>query len=165
MAGGGVTLETGSMVQLALDQGLGDTTHLEVCPIGKCSRSSKPDSQLLVDDGRVRLRIVEAGPESAVARVELGGHLTDRKGVNVPGVVLPVAALSAKDRADLERVLELQVDWIGLSFVQRPEDVAEAAADRGRPCWGSSVKVREARGHRPARRHYRAGGCADGGAR
>ena len=74
----------------------------------------------------MRLRIVEAGPESAVARVELGGHLTDRKGVNVPGVVLPVAALSAKDRADLERALELQVDWIGLSFVQRPEDVAEA---------------------------------------
>jgi len=86
----------------------------------------KPDSQLLVDDGRVRLRIEEAGPESAVARVEVGGHLTDHKGVNVPGAVLPIAALSAKDCADLDRALELKVDWIALSFVQRPEDVAEA---------------------------------------
>ena len=125
MAGGGVTLETGSMVRLALDQGLGDTTHLSL-PHREVFAVLKPDSQLLVDDGRVRLRIVEAGPESAVARVELGGHLTDRKGVNVPGVVLPVAALSAKDRTDLDRALELQVDWIGLSFVQRPEDIAEA---------------------------------------
>src|SRR5215475_14915528 len=125
MVGGGVTLETGSMVRLALDHRLGDATHLYL-PHREVFAVLKPDSQLLVDDGRMRLRIVEAGPESAVARVELGGHLTDRKGVNVPGVVLPIAALSAKDRADLDCALELQVDWIALSFVQRPEDVADA---------------------------------------
>src|SRR5499427_6626260 len=125
MAGGRATLVTGSMVRLALDQKLGDATHLGL-PHREVFAVLKPDSQLLVDDGRVRLRIVEAGPESAVARVELGGDLTDRKGVNVPGAVLPIAALSAKDHADLERALALQVDWIALSFVQRPEDVAEA---------------------------------------
>jgi pyruvate kinase len=125
MVSGGVTLETGAMVYLALDQGLGDATHL-CLPHREVFAVLKPGSQLLVDDGRMRLRIIEAGPESAVARVELGGYLTDRKGVNVPGVVLPIAALSAKDRADLDRALELQVDWIALSFVQRPEDVVEA---------------------------------------
>ena len=56
--------------------------------------------------------------------------------MNVPGVVLPIAALSAKDRADLDRAAELQVDWIALSFVQRPEDVAEARQISGRTRWG-----------------------------
>src|SRR3989475_5980772 len=125
MVDGGVTLETGSMVRLALDHELGDATRL-CLPHREVFAVLKPDSQLLVDDGRVRLRIEEAGPESAVARVEVGGHLTDHKGVNVPGAVLPIAALSAKDCADLDRALELKVDWIALSFVQRPEDVAEA---------------------------------------
>ena len=125
MAGGGVHLATGATVRLDLEPVPGDTTHL-CLPHREVFAVLKPDSQLLIDDGRVRLRITEAGPESAVARVEVGGHLTDRKGVNVPGVVLPIAALSAKDRADLDHALALQVDWIALSFVQRPEDVAEA---------------------------------------
>jgi pyruvate kinase len=125
MAGGGVNLETGSMVQLSLGQGLGDATHL-CLPHREVFAVLTPGCPLLIDDGRMRLRITEAGPESAVARVEVGGHLTDRKGVNVPGAMLPIAALSAKDRADLKRALELQVDWIALSFVQRPEDIAEA---------------------------------------
>jgi len=125
MAGGGVDLATGSTVRIDLDPGLGDATHL-CLPHREVFAVLKPDSQLLIDDGRLRLRIAESGPESAVARVELGGRLTDRKGVNVPGAVLPIAALSAKDRADLDQALALNVDWIALSFVQRPEDVAEA---------------------------------------
>jgi pyruvate kinase len=125
LAGGEVRLETGATVRLILDQGLGDATRL-CLPHREVFAVLKPGSLLLIDDGRVRLRITEAGPESAVAQVELGGHLTDRKGVNVPGVVLPLAALSAKDRADLDCALELQVDWIALSFVQRPEDIAAA---------------------------------------
>ena len=56
--------------------------------------------------------------------------LSDRKGVNVPGVVLPLSALTAKDRADLDYGLELGVDWIALSFVQRAEDIVEAKRDR-----------------------------------
>ena len=125
MAGGSVHLATGATIRLDLEAMPGDATHL-CLPHREVFAVLKPDSQLLIDDGRVRLRITEAGPESAVARVEVGGHLTDRKGVNVPGVVLPIAALSAKDRADLDHALALQVDWIALSFVQRPEDVAEA---------------------------------------
>jgi pyruvate kinase len=125
LMGGEVTLATGATVRLTLDQRLGDATCL-CLPHREVFAVLQPGSPLLVDDGRVRLRITEAGPESAVAHVELGGHLTDRKGVNVPGVVLPLAALSAKDRADLDRALELQVDWIALSFVQRPEDIAAA---------------------------------------
>src|SRR5262245_171045 len=125
MAGGGVNLAIGATVRLDLEPVPGDATHL-CLPHREVFAVLKPDSQLLIDDGRVRLRITEAGPESAVARVELGGQLTDRKGVNVPGVVLPIVALSAKDRADLDRALALQVDWIALSFVQRPEDMVEA---------------------------------------
>ena len=125
IAGGGVDLAAGATVRLDLEPVPGDTTHL-CLPHREVFAVLKPNSQLLIDDGRVRLRITEAGPESAAARVEVGGHLTDRKGVNVPGVVLPIAALSAKDRADLDHALALQVDWIALSFVQRPEDVAEA---------------------------------------
>jgi pyruvate kinase len=124
MAGGGVELATGSTVRIDLEQVPGDARRL-CLPYREVFAVLKPDSQLLIDDGRVRLRIEEAGPESAVARVELGGRLTDRKGVAVPGALLPIAALSAKDRADLDCALALNVDWIALSFVQRPEDVAE----------------------------------------
>lgn len=125
MAGGGVELATGATVRIDLDPMPGDATHL-CLPHREVFAVLKPGSPLLIDDGRLRLRIDECGPESAVARVEVGGHLTDRKGVNVPGAVLPIAALSAKDRADLDRALALNVDWIALSFVQQPEDVAEA---------------------------------------
>ena len=124
LAGGSVDLATGATVRIDLDQGPGDATRLWL-PYCEVFAVLKPDCPLLVDDGRVRLRIVEAGSESAVARVERGGYLTDHKGVNVPGVVLPIATLSAKDRADLDCALALNVDWIGLSFVQQPEDVAE----------------------------------------
>ena len=107
----------------------------------------KPGSPLLVDDGRVRLRITEAGPESAVAcrtrRAPDGSE-----GCECPWRGAAACALSAKDRADLDRALELQVDWIALSFVQRPEDVAAArqiVAGRA-----GVLAKREARGHRPA---------------
>ncbi len=125
MAGGGVELVTGSTVRIDLDEAPGDATRL-CLPHREVFAVLAPGSQLLLDDGRLRLRIEEAEPERAMARVELGGRLSDRKGVNVPGAVLPIAALSAKDRADLDCALALNVDWIALSFVQRPADVAEA---------------------------------------
>jgi pyruvate kinase len=83
-------------------------------------------TDLLLDDGRLRLRVERCGPDFADTRVLAGGPLSDRKGVNVPGVVLPLSALTAKDRADLDYALTLGIDWVALSFVQRPEDVAEA---------------------------------------
>jgi pyruvate kinase len=125
IAGGGVDLVAGSLVQLDLHAEQGNATQLSL-PHPEVFTVLKPGNPLLLDDGRVRLQIVEAEAERAVARVEVGGHLSDHKGVNVPGVVLPIAALSPKDRADLARALDLQVDWIALSFVQRPEDVVEA---------------------------------------
>lgn len=82
-------------------------------------------ADLLLDDGRVRLRVERCGPDFADTHVVNGGALSDRKGVNVPGVVLPISALTEKDRADLVYGLKLGVDWVALSFVQRPEDILE----------------------------------------
>ena len=86
----------------------------------------KPGSSVLIDDGRIRLTVVSCWPDRAETTVSVGGTLLSRKGVNVPDVVLPLTALSPKDRADLEHVATLGVDWIALSFVQRFEDVVEA---------------------------------------
>jgi pyruvate kinase len=85
-----------------------------------------PGTDLLLDDGKLRLRVEECGADFAETTVVTGGRLSDRKGVNVPGALLPISALTEKDRTDLQVGLDLGVDWVALSFVQRPEDVAEA---------------------------------------
>jgi len=82
--------------------------------------------RLLIDDGKLRLRVIRAEPESILCTAEVGGFISDRKGVNVPDAVVPVPALTEKDRRDLAFAVEHGADWIALSFVQRPEDVAEA---------------------------------------
>jgi pyruvate kinase len=86
----------------------------------------KPGHKLLLDDGKIRLEAVETSPKHAITRVVVGGKLSARKGVNLPDTTIALPALTAKDRSDLDAVLEAGADWIGLSFVQRPEDVAEA---------------------------------------
>ena len=86
----------------------------------------RPGTRLLVDDGKLVFRVVKAGPGRIDAVIEVGGTISNNKGLNVPDVVLPLAALTDKDRADLAFALDSHVDWIALSFVQRPEDVAEA---------------------------------------
>ena len=115
----------GPKLRIGLDPSPGDATHLSL-PHKEVFSVLKVGGQLLIDDGKLRLRVEEVHPDHVDARVEVGGKLTDRKGVNVPDAILPIAALSTKDRADLDRALEAGVDWIALSFVQRPEDVAEA---------------------------------------
>lgn len=85
-----------------------------------------PGTELLLDDGKLRLRIDRCDASSADTTVLVGGALSDRKGVNVPGVVLPISALTPKDRKDLQVALALEVDMVALSFVQRPEDIHEA---------------------------------------
>jgi len=85
----------------------------------------EPGVVMLIDDGRLRLRVERCGPGFAETVVLQGGTVSDRKGVNLPGVVLPLSALTEKDRADLAYALELGVDWIALSFVQKPADMAE----------------------------------------
>jgi pyruvate kinase len=82
--------------------------------------------RLLINDGKLRLRVVEAEHDRIVCTAEVGGMISDRKGVNVPDALIPIPALTDKDRRDLAFAIQHGADWIGLSFVQRPEDVAEA---------------------------------------
>jgi pyruvate kinase len=83
-------------------------------------------AHLLINDGKIKLIVEKCGPEFADCLVLNGGEISDRKGVNVPDVILPLAALSEKDRADLEFICDLGIDWLALSFVQRAEDILEA---------------------------------------
>ncbi len=89
--------------------------------------------RLLIDDGKLRLRVIEASEDRIVCAAEVGGTIMDRKGVNVPDTVIPVTAMTDKDRSDLAFAVAQGADWIALSFVQRPEDVAEARRLMGGP--------------------------------
>lgn len=126
-AGGPVTLQEGAAFRLDLDSAPGDGRRASL-PHPEIFEALKPGDELLLDDGKMRLTVEDCGNRFAATRVLVGGVLSDRKGVNVPGALLPISALTAKDRVDLQLALELGADWIALSFVQRPEDVAEARA-------------------------------------
>lgn len=89
--------------------------------------------RLLIDDGKLRLVVIRPEADRILCTAEVGGVISDRKGVNVPDAIVPVPALTDKDRRDLAFALEQGADWIGLSFVQRPEDVAEARRLMGGP--------------------------------
>ncbi len=121
----GVDLEEGQMFRFDLEDKPGDHDRVQL-PHKEIFDGVQDGTHLLVNDGKIRLRVVEHGPDFANCEVEVGGTISDRKGVNVPDVVLPIAALTEKDRRDLEFACELGVDWLALSFVQRAEDVAEA---------------------------------------
>ena len=124
-ADGKVRLETGAPFRLDLDDAKGDARRAPL-PHREIFQALEPGAALLLDDGRIRLEVKEAGEDFAETVVIAGGVLSDRKGVNVPGVVLPLSPLTEKDRKDLAFALDLGVDWIALSFVQRPDDLAEA---------------------------------------
>ena len=134
MAGGKAMLETGSRFRLDLDATDGDATRAGM-PHPEIFAALRPGTDLLLDDGKLRLRVDACGPDFAETTVMAGGPLSDRKGVNVPGVVLPISPLTPKDRADLAFGLELGVDWVALSFVQRPEDIVEARSLIGDRAW------------------------------
>jgi pyruvate kinase len=124
-ASGSEDLVESARFRLDLDPAGGDATR--VClPHPEIFAALENGANLLVNDGKIRLRVVSCGADFADCEVITGGTISNRKGVNVPDVVLPLAALSDKDRADLEFVCNLGVDWLALSFVQRPEDVTEA---------------------------------------
>lgn len=118
-------LEEGQEFTLDLDPTPGDAKRVNLPHPEILSVLSIGDS-LLVNDGKIRLSVTQALAEKVVTKVIVGGEISNRKGVNVPDVELPVAALSEKDRRDLEFVCNLGIDWLALSFVQRPEDVREA---------------------------------------
>lgn len=124
-ANGPVTLSQGQRFRLDLDKTPGDATRVGL-PHPEIFRAITEGTILLVDDGKVRLRVTRHGEDFAETEVEAGTRISDRKGVNVPNAVLPLSPLTPKDRDDLRYALEIGVDWVALSFVQRPEDVAEA---------------------------------------
>jgi len=102
-------------------------THDRVsCTYEKLPEEVRVGDRLLIDDGKVRLKIAAVEPGKIGAIVEVGGKVSNHKGVNVPDVLVPIPALTEKDRSDLQFALEQGADYIALSFVQRPEDVAEA---------------------------------------
>ena len=126
-ADGKVTIERGAAFVLDLDPAPGDATRVHL-PHKELFTALGVGARLLVDDGKVVLRCTEVADGMITCVVVTGGTLSNNKGVNVPDIVVPLPALTAKDRADLGFALDHGVDWIGLSFVQRPEDVAEARA-------------------------------------
>lgn len=126
-ADGPVQLQAGQSFRLDLDTAPGNAQRVNL-PHPEIFAALKPGAELLLDDGKLRLVVEHCDAESADTTVVVGGRLSERKGVNVPGVLLPISALTAKDLRDLDTALELGADWIALSFVQRPEDVAEARA-------------------------------------
>ncbi|MBN2751440.1 MAG: pyruvate kinase, partial [Rhodospirillaceae bacterium] len=123
-ADGKVALSAGQTFRLDLLDAPGSPER--VClPHPEIFSALVPGTDLLLDDGRIRLTVIHIGPEFAETEVATGGTLSDRKGVNVPGVQLAISPLTPKDRADLAFALDMGVDWVALSFVQRAEDVAE----------------------------------------
>lgn len=121
---GRVQLQTGQPFRLDLNPTPGDVRRVNL-PHTEIIQAAQIGTTLLLDDGKLRLRVTRARPDHLETEVVVGGPLSDRKGVNVPDVTLPIPALTEKDRADLDFVLPLGIEYIGLSFVQRAEDVAE----------------------------------------
>ncbi|HZS83631.1 MAG TPA: pyruvate kinase [Stellaceae bacterium] len=124
-AKGEAMLATGGAFRLDLDRDHPGDERRAPLPHPEIFAALTAGTELLLDDGKVRLRVTSCGPDFADTEIVVGGRLSDRKGVNVPNAVLPLSALTEKDRSDLAYALDLGVDWIALSFVQRPDDVAE----------------------------------------
>jgi pyruvate kinase len=123
-AGGGADLVAGQKFVFDSDSTPGDATR--VClPHPEILANLRPGHALLIDDGRLRLHVIEASDERAVTVVEFAGRISNRKGVSLPDTEIPFAAMTAKDRVDLQAAVETGVDWIALSFVQRAEEVVQ----------------------------------------
>jgi len=123
--GGRAVLEKGSRFIFDRDETPGDSTRVQL-PHPELFEAVRPSTSMLIDDGKVRLNVVKSDGDRIICEVKVGGIVSNNKGVNVPDVVVPIPALTDKDREDLQFALEQRADWIALSFVQRPEDVAEA---------------------------------------
>jgi pyruvate kinase len=124
-AEGKVMLATGHEFVLDRDPTPGDSTRVEL-PHREIFEAAEVGARLLLDDGKLVLRVIGHEHDRLTTLVEVGGALSNSKGLNVPDMVLPMAALTDKDRSDLSFACEQGADWIALSFVQRPEDLMEA---------------------------------------
>lgn len=127
---GSILIDKGAQLRLDLDSDPGNSRRIPL-PHPEIFSVLRPGSELMIDDGRVRLRVVRCSEDHAQAEVIVGGWLSNHKGVNVPDLVLPISIITEKDRRDVGFAMELEVDWIAQSFVQRPEDVAELRALTG----------------------------------
>lgn len=136
---GGIDLSPGQSIRLDLDPTIGNSTRVPLLH-PEIITAMHAGSTLLCDDGKVRLEVTEKGEDYLMTKVIAGKRLLQRKGVNVPDVVLPIPALTEKDRVDLDAALSMGADYIALSFVQKPEDVTEARAIIGDRA-GICVKV------------------------
>ena len=123
--GGKATLAKGQKFIFDRDSTPGDSKRA-LLPHPELFESVKKGTNILIDDGKVRLAVTDVSDEQITCEVKVGGVVSDNKGVNVPDVLVPIPALTEKDRDDLVFALEQKADWVALSFVQRPEDVAEA---------------------------------------
>ena len=121
---GEIAVKPGHVMRFDLDPTPGDETRVQM-PHPEIFKALRPGMALLIDDGRIRLRVGERDDTYAQVTVESGSKLSDRKGVAVPDAVIPVSALTPKDREDLAFALRIGVDWVALSFVQKAEDMAE----------------------------------------
>ncbi|HEY5306347.1 MAG TPA: pyruvate kinase [Pseudolabrys sp.] len=124
-SGGSVNVKNGDSFVLDSDSAPGDATRAFL-PHPEIFAGVEKGHTLLIDDGKVRLTVTQAEPKRMITRVEVGGKLSDRKGVSLPDSTIPFSALAEKDRSDLEAALNAGIDWVALSFIQRPEDIAEA---------------------------------------
>ena len=141
---GGVELVKGATFVLDQDPAPGDVNRVQL-PHPEILRALRPGHVLLIDDGKVKLHITEASPERAVATVDVPGRISSRKGVSLPDTEIPVTAMTPKDRSDLDAALNEGVDWIGVSFVQRADDVAEVKKiARGRALVMSKIEKPQA---------------------
>ncbi len=123
-AGGAADLRKGDIFALDGDPSLGGASRVYL-PHPEILSSLASGHRILIDDGKVLLRVVDAAGGRASTMVEVAGRVSDKKGVSLPDTTIPTSALTDKDRADLAAALEEDIDWIALSFVQRPEDVVE----------------------------------------
>lgn len=122
---GPIELHKGQNFLLKLEKTPGSQQEVTL-PHPEIFQALVPGTDLLLDDGKIRLKVQDCSPNHALTEVITGGPLSDRKGLNVPGVPLKISPLTPKDKEDLAFGLELGVDWVALSFVQRPEDIIEA---------------------------------------
>ena len=130
-ANGGEDLRKGDLFTLDDDEAPGDATRVRL-PHPEILESLRPGHRLLIDDGKVQLRVQSHSERHAECVVEVAGRISNKKGVSLPDTTLPTSAMTAKDRADLVAALDENIDWVALSFVQRPEDVVEVKQIAGK---------------------------------
>ncbi len=122
--GGPRILKSGQHFQFDLDDRPGDDERVQL-PHPEIFSALEPGANLLINDGKIRVQVLRCDSQSAEVQVVVGGEISNNKGVNVPDLYLPISPLTQKDREDLAFGLDLEVDWVAMSFVQRPEDIEE----------------------------------------